>query len=78
MSNHFIEWVSPFGLTGSAISHLLRLLRGQRVVKYRKEGKVACYSLDDDHIRNLMEECIEHVSVGRYFFGTSLKRMFIC
>ena len=52
------------GLTGSAISHQLRLLRGQRLVKYRKEGKVAYYSLDDDHIRNLMEECIQHVSVG--------------
>ena len=52
------------GLTGSAISHQLRLLRGQRLVKYRKEGKVAYYSLDDDHIRNLMDECIKHVSVG--------------
>ena len=51
------------GLTGSAISHQLRLLRGQRLVKYRKEGKVAYYSLDDDHIRNLMEECVKHVSV---------------
>jgi len=52
------------GLTGSAISHQLRLLRGQRLVKYRKEGKIAYYSLDDDHIRNLLEECIKHVSVG--------------
>jgi DNA-binding transcriptional ArsR family regulator len=52
------------GLTGSAVSHQLRLLRGQRLVKYRKEGKVAYYSLDDDHIRNLVEECIKHVSVG--------------
>lgn len=51
------------GLTGSAISHQLRLLRGQRLVKYRKEGKIAFYSLDDDHIRNLMEECVKHVSV---------------
>jgi ArsR family transcriptional regulator len=51
------------GLTGSAVSHQLRLLRGQRLVKYRKEGKVAYYSLDDDHIRNLMAECIKHVSV---------------
>lgn len=51
------------GLTGSAVSHQLRLLRGQRLVKYRKEGKVAYYSLDDDHIRNLMEECVKHVSV---------------
>ncbi|MCR4310331.1 MAG: metalloregulator ArsR/SmtB family transcription factor [Deltaproteobacteria bacterium] len=55
------------GITGSAVSHQLRLLRGQRLVKYRKEGKegkVAYYSLDDDHIRNLMEECIKHVRVG--------------
>jgi DNA-binding transcriptional ArsR family regulator len=52
------------GLSGSAVSHQLRLLRGQRLVKYRKEGKIAYYSLDDDHIRNLMEECIKHVTVG--------------
>jgi len=52
------------GISGSAVSHQLRLLRGQRLVKYRKEGKVAYYSLDDDHIRNLMKECIKHVSVG--------------
>lgn len=51
------------GLTGSAISHQLRLLRGQRLVRYRKEGKAAYYSLDDDHIRNLLEECVKHVSV---------------
>lgn len=51
------------GISGSAVSHQLRLLRGQRLVKYRKEGKIAYYSLDDDHIRNLMEECIKHVSV---------------
>lgn len=52
------------GITGSAVSHQLRLLRGQRLVKYRKEGKVAYYSLDDDHIRSLMKECIKHVTVG--------------
>jgi DNA-binding transcriptional ArsR family regulator len=51
------------GLTGSAVSHQLRLLRGQRLVKYRKDGRVAYYSLDDDHIRNLMSECVRHVSV---------------
>ena len=51
------------GLTGSAVSHQLRLLRGQRLVKYRKEGRIAYYSLDDDHLRNLMAECIRHVSV---------------
>jgi len=59
-----IDLARFLGLTGSAVSHQLRLLRGQRLVKYRKEGKIAYYSLDDDHIRNLMEECLKHVSVG--------------
>ena len=48
-------------LTGSAISHQLRLLRGQRLVKYRKEGKIAYYSLDDEHISSLYAEGIRHV-----------------
>ena len=38
------------GLTGSAVSHQLRLLRGQRLIKYRREGKIAYYSLDDEHM----------------------------
>lgn len=59
-----IDLARFLGLTGSAVSHQLRLLRGQRLVKYRKEGKIAYYSLDDDHIRNLMEEGIKHATVG--------------
>ena len=50
------------GLTGSAVSHQLRLLRGQRLVKYRKEGKIAYYSLDDKHISSLFAEGIRHVN----------------
>lgn len=52
------------GLSGSAVSHQLRLLRGQRLVRARREGKVAFYALDDDHIRNLMAECVKHVEAG--------------
>ena len=52
------------GLTGSAVSHQLRLLRGQRLVKYRKEGKVAYYTLDDEHISNLFAEGLRHVEAG--------------
>ncbi len=48
-------------LTSSAVSHQLRLLRGQKLVKYRKEGKIAYYSLDDDHINNLIAEGVRHV-----------------
>lgn len=45
----------------SAISHQLRLLRGARLVKYRKEGKMVWYALDDGHIALLLAQSIEHV-----------------
>jgi len=51
-------------LTNSAISHQLRLLRGQRLVKFRREGKIAYYTLDDEHIRNLFAEGIRHLNAG--------------
>ena len=46
----------------SAISHQLRVLRGARLVKFRKEGKEAWYSLDNDHVVRLMNQGLEHVS----------------
>ncbi len=46
----------------SAVSHQLRLLRGARLVKYRREGKMACYSLDDQHITTLIEQGIQHIA----------------
>jgi DNA-binding transcriptional ArsR family regulator len=46
----------------SAVSHQLRLLRGAHVVKYRKEGKLVWYSLDDKHIFSLLSQGIEHVN----------------
>lgn len=45
----------------SAISHQLRLLRGARLVKYRKEGKEAWYSLDDNHVVLLMRQALDHI-----------------
>lgn len=45
----------------SAISHQLRLLRNARLVKYRKEGKMAVYSLDDEHVSILLAQGIEHI-----------------
>ena len=52
------------GMKQSAISHQLRVLRGARLVKYRKEGKEAWYSLDDDHVVKLMNQGLEHVLHG--------------
>lgn len=46
----------------SAISHQLRILRGARLVKFRKDGKEAWYSLDDDHVVTLMNQGLEHIN----------------
>ncbi|HEV8537431.1 MAG TPA: metalloregulator ArsR/SmtB family transcription factor [Bacteroidota bacterium] len=50
------------GMTDSAISHQLRLLKNSRLVKYHKKGKMAYYSLDDEHIENLIRIAFRHVS----------------
>jgi DNA-binding transcriptional ArsR family regulator len=47
--------------TKSAISHQLRLLRSLRVVKYRKDGRIVYYSLDDSHVGNLLREGLGHI-----------------
>lgn len=48
-------------MTQSAISHHLRLLRNLRLVKFKKEGKMAIYSLDDDHVLELFKQGMDHV-----------------
>jgi len=48
-----------------AVSHHLRLLKALRLVKYRREGEMVYYSLDDEHILNLVREAQEHFVEGR-------------
>lgn len=50
------------GMTLPAISHHLRLLRTMRLVKFRREGKQAFYSLDDNHVVQLIRVAREHFS----------------
>lgn len=45
----------------SAISHQLRILKDSKLVKNRREGKTVYYSLDDDHVYNIIAQGIEHV-----------------
>jgi ArsR family transcriptional regulator len=52
------------GMEHSAISHQLRLLRNMRVVKFRKAGKEALYTLDDEHVIRLFNEGLEHARHG--------------
>ena len=49
------------GVSQSAVSHSLRVLRQMKLVKFRKEGKIAYYSLDDEHINNLLDLGFRHV-----------------
>lgn len=55
-----------FDVSPSAVSHQLRLLRAHRIVRCRREGKLAFYSLDDDHVRSLFDEAMRHVAEDRW------------
>ncbi len=54
------DLASLLGMTQSAVSHQLRLLRNTNLVKYRKEGKSVYYSLADKHVMKLIEMEVEH------------------
>ena len=49
------------GISQSAISHQLRILKQMHLIKFRKDGKNAWYSLADDHVRIILEMGLEHV-----------------
>ena len=48
-------------LSESATSQHLRILRGLRVVKLRRDGRMSYYSIDDDHVRVLLGVCLNHL-----------------
>jgi len=48
-------------MTQSAISHQLRVLKQSRLVKYRREGKVVYYSLDDEHVKQIFDQGLIHI-----------------
>ena len=49
------------GLTQSAVSHQLRLLKSSKLVKFRREGKTVFYSLADDHVVRILSQGMEHI-----------------
>lgn len=49
------------GMTHSAISHQLRFLKQNKLVKNRREGKIVFYSLADDHVKRIFDQGLEHV-----------------
>ena len=48
-------------ISRSAVSHQLRILRQARLVKFRKEGNVVYYSLDDEHIHTVIKQGLNHI-----------------
>ncbi len=50
------------GVTQSAVSHQLRLLKQMDLVKFRRDGKTIYYSLADSHIENILSQGFEHIN----------------
>ena len=49
-------------MTSTAVSHQLRILKGNKLVKSRREGKNIFYSLADGHVTSILDQGMEHVS----------------
>ncbi len=50
------------GMTQSAVSHQLRILKSNGLVKYRREGQSLVYSLADDHVVSILSQGLEHIA----------------
>ena len=48
-------------LSQSAISHQLKILKANKLVKYRREGKTVFYSLADDHVISIISQGMDHI-----------------
>ena len=48
-------------LSQSSVSHQLSILKSSKLVKFRREGKIMFYSLDDDHVRTMISMGMEHI-----------------
>ena len=52
---------NALGMSQSAISHQLKTLKQARLIKSRRDGKNAFYSIDDDHVKKIIEQMLIHV-----------------
>lgn len=50
------------GMTVSAISHQLRILKAAKLVRHRRSGKTVFYTLADDHVRTIIGQGMEHIT----------------
>ena len=49
------------GISQSAVSHQLKILKDAKLVRFRRDGKIIFYMLDDDHVRTMLSMGMEHV-----------------
>ena len=55
------EIAASLNMNTSAISHQLKILKTNKLIKNRRDGKTIIYSLDDDHVYNIINQGIEHI-----------------
>lgn len=55
------EIVEKIGVSQTAVSHQLRVLKQNHLVKYRRDGKSMIYSLDDDHVKTIINCAVQHI-----------------
>lgn len=67
------DLASLVGLSESAVSHQLRLLRSWRLVRHRRDGRMVYYALDDRHIMALFRQGLRHVQEGSRSLRTSAR-----
>jgi ArsR family transcriptional regulator len=53
---------SAVGMTSSAVSHQLKILKNAKLVKFRRDGKTVFYSLADSHVNIILRQGLDHVS----------------
>ena len=65
------DLAAVLGLSQSAVSHQLRVLRGIRLVRPRREGRIVFYSLDDRHIIAIFKQTLQHVEESAGITGAA-------
>lgn len=56
------DLTNAVGMSQSAVSHQLRILKANHLVKFRRDGKSMIYSLTDEHVTSILNQGIEHIS----------------
>ena len=55
------EIARKLAMTDSAVSHQLKVLKDNKLIKFRREGKSIFYSLADDHVISILSQGLEHI-----------------